>query len=83
MTSQGSAHGRFTRALQRRNLFAAEMAMREFGSLNLLDALDYLALLAESRPEKLERAAVRWDGCLEIETPTDARGVATGARGTR
>jgi hypothetical protein len=31
MTSQGSAHGRFTRAIQRRNLFAAEIALREMG----------------------------------------------------
>ena len=29
VTSQGSAHGRFTRAIQRGNLFAAEMAARE------------------------------------------------------
>jgi hypothetical protein len=29
MTSQGSAQGRFQRAIQRRHLFAAEVAMRE------------------------------------------------------
>lgn len=40
MTSQGSAHGRFTRAIKQRNLFGAEMAMREAGTLSLLDALD-------------------------------------------
>ena len=67
MTSQGSAHGRFTRALERRNLFAAEMALRELHTVSLLDALDYLALLAELRPQKTERAAVRWHGRLEIE----------------
>lgn len=33
-----------------------------------LVALDYLYLLAEVRPEKLEPAAVRWHGRLEVET---------------
>ena len=70
MTSQGSAQGRFTRAIQRRNLFQAELAIRELGSLSLLDALDYLDLLAEVRPEKLERAAVRWHGRLAAELQT-------------
>lgn len=67
MTSQGSAHGRFTRAIQTRNLWAAEMSLRELGSASLEDALGYLDLLAEQKPEKLERAAVRWHGRLEIE----------------
>jgi hypothetical protein len=35
MTSQGSAHGRFTRAIQR-NLFAAEVALREMGTQGIL-----------------------------------------------
>ena len=48
MTSQGTAHGRFTRAIQTRNLWAAETAMRELGTVSLLDALDYLELLAAS-----------------------------------
>jgi hypothetical protein len=29
MTSQGSAHGRFARAIRERNLFGAELAARE------------------------------------------------------
>jgi hypothetical protein len=70
VTSQGTAHGRFTRAIQRRNLFQAELAMRELGTPSLLDALAYLDLLAEVRPEKLERAAVRWHGRLETEAAT-------------
>ena len=70
MTSQGSAHGRFTRAIKTRNLFVAELAMRELRTLSLLDALDYLALLAEVKPEKLERAAIRWHGRLETEART-------------
>jgi len=60
MTSQGSVSGRFTRAIKQRNLFGAEMAMRELGNPSLLDALAYLDLLAEAKPEKLEQAALRW-----------------------
>jgi len=70
MTSQGSAHGRFTRAIKTRNLFVAELAMRELGMLSLLDALDYLTLLADVKPEKLERAAIRWHARLETEART-------------
>jgi hypothetical protein len=67
MTSQGSAHGRFTRAIKTRNLFQAELALREMGTPSLLDALEYLDLLAEVRPAKLEPAAIRWHGRLELE----------------
>lgn len=69
MTSQGSAHGRFTRAIQQRNLWAAESSLRELGGVSLDDALGYLDLLAEQKPEKLERAAVRWHGRLATEAP--------------
>jgi hypothetical protein len=37
------------------------------GTPSLLVALDHLELLAEVRPEKLEPAAVRWHGRLEVE----------------
>jgi hypothetical protein len=67
MTSQGSAHGRFTRAIEQRNLFAAEIALREIGTPSLLDALDYLELLAAIKPEKLPGAAIRWHGRFELE----------------
>jgi hypothetical protein len=68
MTSQGSASGRFTRAIKQRNLFLAEMAIREMGGLSSLhEGLDYLDLLAEVKPEKLEQAALRWHGRLELE----------------
>jgi len=67
MTSQGSAHGRFTRAVKTRNLWAAETAMREMGAVSLLDALDCLDLLAAARPDRFDRAAVRWHGRLETE----------------
>jgi hypothetical protein len=42
MTSQGSAHGRFTRAVKNRNLLNAEIAARELGELSLPDALRVL-----------------------------------------
>ena len=68
MTSQGTAGGRFTRAIQQRNLWAAEMSLREMGHAPTLEyALAYLDLLAEQKPEKLERACVRWHGRLETE----------------
>jgi hypothetical protein len=68
MTSHGSAHGRFTSAIQQGNLFAAELA-RELRGLSLYDALDLVILIARVRPDRLERAAIRWHGRLEIEAP--------------
>lgn len=80
MTSQGSANGRFTRAIKQRNLFGAKMAIREMKSVSLLDALDYLDLLAEVRPDKLEQATLRWHGRLELEASVmTMAGVAAGA----
>jgi hypothetical protein len=70
MTTQGTASGRFTRAIQQRNLWAAELSMRELGHPPTLEAaLAYLDLLAEQKPEKLERACLRWHGRLETEAP--------------
>jgi hypothetical protein len=70
VTSQGSAHGRFTRAIQQGNLWAAEVAARELRGLGLDDALDLVGLIARSRPDRLERAAIRWHGRLEVEAQT-------------
>jgi hypothetical protein len=70
LTSQGTAHGRFTRALASRNLFQVELALREMGAPSLLVLVDYFELLADVRPDKFDRAAVRWHGRLELETPT-------------
>jgi hypothetical protein len=69
MTSQGSAHGRFTRAIAQRSLAAAEIAAKEMGGLALDDALDYLVLLAQLRPDRAQSAALRWHGRLELESP--------------
>jgi hypothetical protein len=60
MTSQGSAHGRFQRAIARRNLFHAELAAREMGRVNLADALALALLIAEVDPDRWPRAAARW-----------------------
>lgn len=60
VTSQGSAHGRLTRALARRDLFQAELAARELERLSLDDALQLTYLYAERGSPKYERAALRW-----------------------
>jgi len=51
--------GRFTRAIQQRNLFAAEVALKEMGTPSLLVAVDYLLLLADGRPAKVPLPALR------------------------
>jgi hypothetical protein len=53
MTSEGIASGRFTHAIQRRNLFQAELALREMGTPSLLVALDYLELPVDVRPAEV------------------------------
>jgi hypothetical protein len=70
MTSQGSASGRFTRAIQQSKLFQAELALREMRDPSLQVLVDYLELLADVRPDKFDCAAIRWHGRLELETPT-------------
>lgn len=69
MTSQGTAHGRFTHAIKQRSLFQAELAAREMRGLSLPDALELVVLIALQAPHRLERAAVRWHGRLEVELP--------------
>jgi hypothetical protein len=69
VTSQGSAHARFTRAVARGHLLAAETAARELGALSLDDALALTLLIAREQPARLGRAAVRWHGRFELETP--------------
>jgi hypothetical protein len=60
MTSQGTAHGRFQRAIKRRHLNAAEMAAREMGRLSLEDALSLCALIVDLDRARADRAALRW-----------------------
>jgi len=47
----------------------AESTARELGRLGLLDALDYLVLLAAEAPERYDRAARRWLARLLEESP--------------
>ena len=68
MTSQGTAHGRFARALARRDLVQAELAALELGRLSLDDALQLVHLYAERRSPKYERAALRWLERYLVET---------------
>jgi hypothetical protein len=70
MTSQGSASARFTRAVQTRNLFMAEVALKEIGTPSLLIALDSLVRPTTERPEKFPLAALRWHGRFELEART-------------
>jgi hypothetical protein len=60
MTSQGTPHGRFQRAIHARHVQNAEMAAREMGGLSLADALLLCELLANADPQRYERAALRW-----------------------
>jgi hypothetical protein len=60
MTNQGTAHGRFARAIRDRHLRRAEMAARELGGLSLADALDLTLLMRETDRWRYERATVRW-----------------------
>src|SRR5437764_2492886 len=60
MTSQGSARGRFQRAIHARHVQHAETAAREMGGLSLADALMLCELLAKTDPARYERAALRW-----------------------
>jgi hypothetical protein len=75
MTSQGTAHGRFQRALQRRNVREAEMAAREIGQLSLIDALALVACYARTGSPKFDPAAVRWLSRLAEERDTSLRDV--------
>jgi hypothetical protein len=67
MTSQGTAHGRFQRAIDKRNLLNAEIAAREIGELSLVDALAFCLLLADADPPRFDRAIARWQARFVLE----------------
>jgi predicted AAA+ superfamily ATPase len=88
MTSQGTAHARFTRAIKRGHLLAAETAARELGALSLSDALALVLLYEGEGDEKFERAARRWVRRVQIDYSLRHREVellraAMGALGSR
>ena len=60
MTSQGSLHGQFQRAVERGNVLQAVATAHELGRLSLSDAFSLLLLFAEHDPERFSRAAPRW-----------------------
>jgi hypothetical protein len=69
VTSQGSARGRFQRAIHARHIQNAGMAAREMGGLALADALPLCELLAKADPARYERATLR---CFATATATSA-----------
>jgi hypothetical protein len=88
MTSQGSAQGRFQRAIKRGHLLAAETAARELGALSTSDALSLVLLYQRERDPRFERAARRWVRRVQIDFALRHQEVellraAMGALGTR
>ena len=67
MGSEGTARGRFQRALERGNTLNALAAARELGWLPLGDALSLLLLLADGDQRLYERGAARWVGRFALE----------------
>jgi hypothetical protein len=64
MTSQGSAHATFRRAIDRGNLLVATAVARELRTLSLADSFALLLLFADKDATKFERAAPRWHARL-------------------
>jgi hypothetical protein len=88
MTSQGTAHGRFTRAIKSGHVLHAEMAARELGSLSLSDSLALVLLRQREGSDKFERAGRRWLRRMQVHRSLRHREVellrgALGALGTR
>jgi hypothetical protein len=69
MTSQGTAHGRFARAIRGRDLLNAEIAAREMGELSLPEAQRFCLLLAEVDPPRFDRAIARLAPRFILEAP--------------
>lgn len=66
MTSQGSAHARFRRALLTKNALLIDAAA-ELGHLTLDDAPRVLVVMAEKRDLRFERAAARFAARVTLE----------------
>jgi hypothetical protein len=67
VSSQGSAHARFRRALATGNPTIVLAAAAELPRVELGDALAICLVLADGASSRYDRAAVRWHGrfCLE------------------
>jgi hypothetical protein len=78
MTSQGTAHGRFRRAIARRNLLNAETAAREMGGLSLADAaLRWLQRWIDERLPALAEVALATAALAELRHGRRGAGVDT------
>jgi len=71
VTSDGSAYGRFRRALDTGNELLIIATARELPQVGLADALRVVLLFRDGEPDRYERACVRWLGRFALE----ARGV--------
>jgi len=69
VTSQGSPHARFSRALKTGNLFLVKTAAKELPRVDLEDALAICILMELQDDDAYERAAVRWLGRFALEAP--------------
>ena len=81
MTSQGSAHARFNRALASRKPTLVAAAAAELGQLTLADALAVTLVYLPDDRVRFERAAVRWHArwCLEVRPSPDESQLALAA----
>lgn len=81
MTSQGSPHARFARALASRNPTLVVAAAAELGRLSLADALAVTLVFLPAEVERYERACVRWHArwCLETHPRPDEAALAAAA----
>jgi hypothetical protein len=66
VTSQGSLHGQFQRAVDRGQVLLAVTSAQELGRLSLSDSLALLLLFAEKDRDRFERAAPRWHARLVL-----------------
>src|ERR1700685_3130036 len=69
MTIDGTAYGRFRRALRMGNLAQVRAAAAELPQVGLDDALAVVLLIERDDDERYERAAVRWLARLVSERP--------------
>jgi hypothetical protein len=75
VTSQGSAHARFQRALERGTPLLVRAAAAELPRIALADALAICLVFLDGEPDAYPRAAARWVARLTLEQPvalTDA-----------
>ena len=70
MTSSGSPHARFRRALATGNMHIIRAAAAELPIVNLGDALSVCVAIARAEPARFERAALRWLARYCVERPT-------------